>query len=264
VETDHGNPSPLVTIDAGGRHLEEHAHVHGINRIGVRLGAGNNTVRTAMGSYAVYDIAVECGNGSDRVDLTGFQGAATVQAGSGNVFGPGGSPRGLELIGGSGSSTYEVDGNGVQVRAEGSPAALFVYVNGQALPQTKITGTTFRQLLIQGQSGTNPIILGPLGGFSFPDLIVHAGPGNKVLDASALPQRVTLLGGSGNCTLVGGSGPNYLQGGPGGNTFKNFKFTDTVIGGSGNDRYETFDSGLTHSNWTFDILARGYLDDATF
>jgi Ca2+-binding RTX toxin-like protein len=247
---DHGNLVPKVTIDTGRLHLEELVHVRGIDRIGVITGAGNNNIRVDLGSHAVYDIAIQCGNGNDRVDLTGFEGSAKVQAvqtGVGTVLVLGGSARGLELIGGSGSSTYEVDGNGVRLRAEGSsPSMLSVYVNGQPQPRTKITRTTFRRLLIQGQAGTNPIVLGPLGGFSFPELIAHAGPGNKVLDASALAQGVTLLGGAGNDTLIGGSGPNYFQGGP------------------GNDYFEFLDADMAPQRWVSAIIWRHRVASAVF
>lgn len=232
----YGNKIPVITVDAGAVHQVEQVHVRGITQIGVITGAGNNNVQVNLGSYALYNIAVQCTSGNDRIDLTGFQGGATVQAGSGNDIVVGGSPtRGVELDGGTGLSTYKVDGNGVQVRAEGSPSMLSIYANGAL--QSKITKTTFLRLSVQGQAGTNSIILGPLGGFSFPELIASAGPGSKTLDASAVSQRVTLLGGSGNDTLIGGSGPNYIQGGPGNDLFENFKNGDTVLGG-GNDRFE--------------------------
>jgi Ca2+-binding RTX toxin-like protein len=262
----HGNWIPKVTIDAPGLHQEELVHVRGIDQIGVITGAGNNRVTVDLGGHVLEGltgISVQCTTGNNRVEMSDFPGRVTVQAGSGNDIVFGGSIQGLELIGGTGFSTYEVDGNGVQIRAEGSSVMLSVYVNGQTQPQTKITGSIlypFNRLLIQGQAGTNPIILGPMGSFSFPEIIARAGPGNKVLDARALtlPQRVTLLGGTGNDTLIGGSGPNYLQGGPGNDYFRNFKRTDTVLGGGGNDRFETlFDGAPSPSTWTSRVIRSG-------
>jgi Ca2+-binding RTX toxin-like protein len=257
----HGNWIPKVTIDAPGLHQEELVHVRGIDQIGVITGAGNNRVTVDVGGHVLESLAgisVQCTTGNDRVELTDFPGRATVQAGSGSVLVLGGSVRGLELVGGSGSSIYEVDGNGVQVRAEGSPSMLSVYVNGQAQPRTKITRTTFRRLFVQGQWGTNAIVLGPLGGFSFPELIADTGPGNKTLDASQVSQRVTLLAGTGNDTLIGGSGPNYLRGGRGDDYFKGFQNGDTVVGAGGNDRYEPFFGAyVPPQNWTSEVLLSG-------
>src|SRR5262249_10286662 len=148
----------------------------------------------------------------------------------------------------------DVTGTQTRVYAEsvqGQPM-LSVYRDGQL--QTRLTQTpdSVKRLLVRGLTGNHNIFLGPPGGFTFPELIADAGPGNTLIDASAVAQGVTLLGGAGSDTLVGGSGPNYLRGGTGGTYFKNFKSTDTVIGGSTStgDSYETFDANFSRSNWT--------------
>jgi Ca2+-binding RTX toxin-like protein len=291
----HGNQIPVVTIDSGAVHLVEMIHARGFTQFGVITGGGTNRVTVNLGSYGLYDLNVQCGSGNTTVDLSGFQGGATVtggtgndtilggirkdivvngghannwidlrgsqgkatvQGGSGNDTVMGGSTAGLELDGGPGSLTYEVDGTNVQVKAEGSPSMLSVYLNGQL--QTRISKATIRRLSVQGQPGDGQIRLGPFFSFAFPELIASAGAGNKTLDASLVAQRVSLLGGSGNDTLIGGAGPNFLYGGPGNAYFKNYKGTDTVVGGGGQDSFEAYDHDIqTPRNWTPEMITAG-------
>src|SRR5262249_52341430 len=159
-------------------------------------------------------------------------GTATVQAGSGTdyvFFSP--NVTSLELDGGTGQSTYEVDGTNVQLKVDVDKSTLLV-VNGSSVQ--RITKDTFSRFLIQGLAGAGTITLGPLGSLTVPGLIAEAGAGNKTLDASALTQAVTLVGGSGNDTLIAGGGPNFLQGGPGDSVLRNWKPGDAVLGGGGN------------------------------
>jgi streptogramin lyase/Ca2+-binding RTX toxin-like protein len=240
----YGNTIPVVDFFVGMvLQREEKVHSRGITQIGVVASAGDNSIQVNLGSYALYDIAVQCTTGNDRIDLTGFQGGATIQAGSGNDTVVGGSPmRGVELDGGTGLSTYLVDLHGVitnhvEVQTDGSPSGLWVIVS-TAL-QSKITKSTFRRLSVQGGDGTYPITLGPFGNSSFPEVIASAGSGNRTIDASAVSQRVTLLGGTGNDTLIGGSGHgNYFQGGTGDTLIQHYTVGDTVRGGGGTIRYE--------------------------
>src|SRR5262249_35745032 len=107
----HGNWIPRVTIDATGLHQEELVSDRVIDHIGGITGPGNNRVSLDLGGHvldALSGIAVTCTTGNNRVELSDFPGSVSVQAGSGNDIVLNGNSRSLELIGGSGFSTYEV------------------------------------------------------------------------------------------------------------------------------------------------------------
>ena len=252
VQDSSGNYIPAVHVVAGSVDETEMVHVRGISQIGAILGAGTNTVSVALGGHTIPGldgINIKATSGNDTVDLGDFPGSATVQAGSGIdsvLFAA--KLTGLELDGGTGQSTYEVDGTDVTIQKTADGSALLL-TNGGV--QTRITKDTFSRFLIQSKSVAGQkghLVLGPTGNFTLPGLIAKAGAGDDLLDAHQLTQAVTLVGGSGHDTLTGGSGPNYLQGGLG-NGILNLKRGDIVLGGGGNDQFQWTDTNMLRDNW---------------
>ena len=249
----NGNYYPTVTVNGAS---QQFLHFHQVRRFGIQGDSGTQNITVDFhvpnnGNQDLFDdgVIVRAGSGNDRIVLNALPMPVTVTGGSGNDTILGGSAVGTLIYGGTGDSTYELDGTAgsdtlqVQTAAYQGQNPLTVRLNGQVLE--RFSQLTVRHLRINGMAGDDQITLGPLGGYYFPDLTVTAGPGNVLMDARAVTsQGVTLRAGDGNNTLYGGSGNDLLVtdtgnsllvAGPGNATLQAGAGNDTLYGGPGND-----------------------------
>ncbi len=106
------------------------------------------------------------------------------------------------------------------------------------------------RIVIRGGNGNDQITAGDLDPTVSTSLTVSGDSGNDTIDASAMTDQVTLLGGGGADKLVGGSNNDKLRGQGGSlDTLTGGPGNDTLDGGSGYDQVsESQDSDFTASN----------------
>jgi cyclophilin family peptidyl-prolyl cis-trans isomerase len=106
------------------------------------------------------------------------------------------------------------------------------------------------RIVIRGGNGNDQITAGDLDPTVSTSLTVSGDSGNDTIDASAMTDQVTLLGGGGADKLVGGSNNDKLRGQGGSlDTLTGGPGNDTLDGGSGYDQVsESQDSDFAASN----------------
>jgi Ca2+-binding RTX toxin-like protein len=108
--------------------------------------------------------------------------------------------------------------------------------------------------------------------YDFDFIIIAGGPGNNLLDASAVTvagPRITLYGMAGNDMLKGGARNDVLDGGEGDDELRGGAGNDTLRGGAGNDRLlggagdDDLRGGLGNDTYVFDKSENAGTDTVT-
>ena len=237
-----------VLVDAGDGN--DRVDASGVKAVGVTLlgGAGNDVLKGGAGADVI-----DGGPGNDRI--IGNGGNDTLRGGEGNDIFVWHDGDGNDSIdGGGGTDTVKVElgdkGDVVQVNAD----ATRVTVSRSNLTPFVLELTTIERLILDAEDGADRIVVKQEANSPLTAIVIDAGDGNDVVDASAvMSARLTIFGGRGDDTLIGGHGNDYLNGGSGNDRLVGGPGNDVLVGGRGSD---VLDGGAGD-----DVLIAGGNDD---
>ena len=193
-----------------------------------------------FGSTAGDNIAVSARSGLARVALgTGSDGAVTLNGVERIEIA---ALDGADLITVSDLSHTDVRNVAIDLAGAGNPNAAdgeadTVIVNGSRASEhisVTLQGST---VVVDGLFAKTTI---DHADANLDSLVIEAGAGNDVIDASAMPaasMNLVLNGGAGNDDLRGGAGNDVLNGGDGNDVLTGGRGADQMFGGSGNDHF---------------------------
>ena len=236
-------PSITDTIDQGDLHLG---------------GAGGDTVLGANGNDTINgqagDDLLLGGDGNDSILGGAGQDTLDGQAGDDTLNGQSANDT---LLGGDGNDIFVLDGNGSGTdSADGEDGFNTILVNGTKLVDTitvgqvgsvlsinNVAGTINATLNIQNVTintlaGNDTITVGNLNGVSAKQVIVNAGAGDDVLNATGAiigAVRLGLNGNDGNDTINGSQGNDSINGGAGIDSLCGHAGNDLILGDAGDD-----------------------------
>jgi Ca2+-binding RTX toxin-like protein len=208
--------------------------------------AGNDMIFWSTGTSAATSDGGDFTDGGDGIDRFLVMGAYTLltsdSASWTHTFRLEAGAAGLASLtmtstGQRGFPTYDVIGSSVTLGMRNVETFSFHGVYGPAQTQGP-PGSTL--------GSAESFVVGDLRSTDLTGLLLFdLGAGNDTLDASASYNQIAALGGDGNDVLTGGAGNDELVGGAGNDRLKANGGSNTLIGGLGDDLYDSdnrFDS----------------------
>jgi Ca2+-binding RTX toxin-like protein len=211
-------------------------------------------------------------------DMTGGEGdddffdveSASIPYSGDVIFGDGPTSLGRDTLWFRG--THANDGISLYRRVVGEGVnnnRVAIDFDSDSTPEYIVTNLTIERVGILGLDGDDEIIAN-FDSFQLLEIVVDAGSGNDVVNASSLLSQITIFGGAGNDILTGGLNDDEIYGDAGDDTLLGGPGVDLLEGGAGNDFLDGGPGGESVSGQVerlygghgHDVLIGGQNDDS--